>query len=60
VAVRSSDGLLSLLTPATSFQRVTPFSWDIIPANTMAYDTLMLLEMKTMNSLTHHQPMRII
>ncbi len=38
MAVRLRDDLLSLLTPATSFQRVTPFSWDIIPANTMAYD----------------------
>ncbi len=40
VAVRSSDELLSLLTPETSFGQVAPFIWDKDPANTMAYDTV--------------------
>ena len=39
MAARSSDKLLSLLTPATSFEQVTPFSWDKDCASTMAFDT---------------------
>ncbi len=41
VAVRSSDKLVSSLTPATSFfSKSRHFSWVIDRANTMAYDTL--------------------
>ncbi len=40
VTLRSSDDLLSLLTPATSFQQVAPFSWDIFHVNTMACDSV--------------------
>ncbi len=36
--VRSGDDRLSSLTPATSFEWVAPFSWDIVPPNTMAHD----------------------
>jgi hypothetical protein len=38
VVVRLGDERQSSLTPATSFLRVMPFSWDIFSANTLAYN----------------------